>query len=274
MTRHISVVLVTGTSSGFGRAIAQALHGRGYLVYGTARKADGTQNPYGDFRLLSMDVTSDVSVDTAVEAIRSREGRIDAVINNAGNGIAGAIEETSNVEAQAQLETNFFGMHRVCKAVLPIMRAQKSGRIINVSSLAGLVAIPFQGFYSASKFAIEGYTEALRMEVRSFGIKVSMIEPGDFATSFTSNRRMTAASSSASAYQERCARAVAQMAADEGKNIDISPVVRTIIKALESPAPRLRYPVANALQRAVVALRPFMPASLFEYLIADAYKLR
>jgi NAD(P)-dependent dehydrogenase (short-subunit alcohol dehydrogenase family) len=273
MSDRTTVVLVTGATSGFGRAISLALHERGYRVYGTTRQADVAGNPHGQYRLLSMNVNDDESVKSAIGRLLAQEGRLGAVINNAGAGIAGAIEDTDIGEARAQLETNFFGTHRVCRAVLPHMRAQGGGRIINMSSLGGLVAIPFQAFYCASKYAIEAYTEALRMEVRTFGIQVSMVEPGDFATSFTSNRRMTAASTASSPYQQRCTAAVSQMAADESRNTNIAPVVTTVINALESRNPRLRYPVATAVQRILVALKPFIPQSTFEYLLMDNYKI-
>jgi short-subunit dehydrogenase len=201
-------------------------------------------------------------------------GRIDAVINNAGIGIAGAIEDTTAREAQAQFDTNFFGLHRVCRAVLPHLRAQRAGTIINMSSLAGRIPLPFQGFYSASKFAIEAYTEALRMEVRPFGVSVSMIEPGDFATSFTANRRMTNETIPASPYYESAKRAIATMARDEQANRDLSPVIAAVETILQSRRPALRYPRANAVQRTFNALRPFLPQVLAEYLIRDAYGLK
>jgi NAD(P)-dependent dehydrogenase (short-subunit alcohol dehydrogenase family) len=268
-----SVVLVTGASSGFGRAIAGALQARGHRVFGTRRHQSAPVEPIG-FSQLTLDVESDSSVAECVAEVLRQAGRIDALVNNAGMGYAGAIEDTTVEEARRQFETNFFGMHRMCRAVLPQMRAQGSGRIINMSSLAGLVSVPFQAMYSASKFAVEAYTEALRMEARPFGIRVSMVEPGDFATRFTANRRMTAGSAAGSPYAERCAVAVQRMAADESGNTDVGPVVRATIRALEARSPRLRYPAASPMQRLQVALRPWLPQSLFEYLVADYYGVR
>lgn len=264
------VILVTGASSGFGKVLAEALMAQGDAVWGASRRI----SPNVGFHALPMDVTREDSVRSGVAQILSHAGRIDAVINNAGWGIAGAVEDTTDEEAHDQFETNFFGVHRVCRAVIPHMRAAGSGRIINVSSLGGLVSLPFQAFYSASKFAVEGYTEALRMELKAYGIHVSMVEPGDFSTGFTARRRMTAASNASSPYSETATRAIGRMAEDEAKNPDLSPVVRTVMDALNSPSPRLRYPVAGALQRFVVALRPFLPQPLFEYLIMDNYKMR
>jgi len=265
------VALVTGTSSGFGNAIATALHARGYHVYGTTRTPDST--PPTGVKPLTMNVDDAASVAAAVAALIAEAGRVDVLVNNAGFGIAGAIEDTSDQEAHAQLETNLFGTHRVCRAVLPLMRRQGRGRIVNLSSLAGLVSIPYQAFYCASKHAIEAYSEALRMEMKPFGIHVSMIEPGDFATSFTANRRMTGATTPDSAHYQRCTGAVARMQQDERRYTDISPVVETVLRAIDAPNPKLRYPVATPLQRVLVALKPYVPQRLFEYAIMDNYKL-
>jgi NAD(P)-dependent dehydrogenase (short-subunit alcohol dehydrogenase family) len=266
------VVLVTGASSGLGYAIAKALAAKHYRVFGTTRTPRAELA--GGFTTLNLDVTKDESVAACVAQIMRSAGRIDAVINNAGFGIAGAIEDTTPAEAQSQFETNFFGTHRVCRAVLPYLRAQRSGVIINMSSLAGRIPLPFQGFYSATKFAIEAYSEALRMEVRPFGIAVTMIEPGDFATSFTSNRRMTDESVAASPYHEPAKRAVAIMARDEQANRDLSPVIAAVATILESRRPALRYPRANAVQRTFNALRPLLPQALAEGLIRSTYGLK
>lgn len=266
-------VLVTGASSGFGQAIAEALQARGHRVYGTSRSPSPATAP-GGLPLVTMDVDDCASVDAAVAEVLRRAGQIDVLVNNAGLGYAGAIEDTTVGEARAQFETNFFGLHRVCRAVLPHMRERRAGRIVNMSSLGGLVSVPFQAMYCASKFAVEAYTEALRMEARPFGIHVSMIEPGDFATRFTTNRRLTAASTAGSPYAERCQSAVRRMAQDETRNADIGPVVRAALAAVESDRPRLRYPAASALQRTLAALRPVLPQSLFEYLVMGHYGIR
>jgi NAD(P)-dependent dehydrogenase (short-subunit alcohol dehydrogenase family) len=272
-TDEKKVVLVTGVSSGFGQAIAAELQARGHRVFGTTR-SPAVPAPSG-CTSITMDVDHEASVTAGVAEVLRQAGRIDVLVNNAGFGYAGAIEDTTIEEAHSQFETNFFGVHRMCRAVLPRMREQRSGRIVNMSSLGGLVSVPFQAMYCASKFAVEAYTEALRMEVRPFGIQVAMIEPGDFATSFTAKRRLTAAAGSPlSPYAERCATAVRRMGEDEASNPDIAPVVRAVVKAIEAGRPRLRYPAANALQRTLVALRPLLPQRLFEYLIMDNYRIR
>ena len=185
-TENKRVVLVTGASSGIGLACATHLAGRGYRVYGTSRRPGAGQA--GSLAMLAADVTDDGSVEQAVATVLDREGRLDIVVNNAGMGIAGPVENTSIEQAKWQLEVNFFGAFRVCRAALPAMRKQGSGYIVNIGSIGGLIAIPYQAMYSASKFALEGMSEALRMEVRPFGVRVVIIEPGDHKTGITQNR--------------------------------------------------------------------------------------
>jgi NAD(P)-dependent dehydrogenase (short-subunit alcohol dehydrogenase family) len=271
MTGIPRVVLLTGASSGFGRAIAAALAQDGHRVFATMRARDAA--PVPGTTHLALDVTDEASVANCVAEVIRIGGRVDVLVNNAGLGIAGAIEDTTVEEAQAQFDTNLFGLHRMCRAVLPHMRRQGSGHIINMSSLAGQIAIPFQGFYSASKFAIEGYSEALRMEVRRYGVQVSMIEPGDFATAFTANRRMVAAHTPASPYYELCVSAVRRMAHDEQANQNLSPVVDAVRAIVASDRPALRYPRANAVQRVFAALRPYLPQAVTEHLIRSTYGL-
>ena len=207
------VVLITGASSGIGQACARHLARRGYQVFGTSRRPQaGAEEP---FEMIPMDVTDEDSVRQGVATVLARAGRLDAVVNNAGFGFGGAVEDTSIDEAQELFETNFFGTLRVCRAVLPHMRERRAGTIVNVSSLAGLIAQPFVGMYCATKFAIEGVTEALRMEVRPFGIHVVMIEPGDTRTGFTANRRPTQASQAASPYADSMQRVLAVIERDE-----------------------------------------------------------
>jgi NAD(P)-dependent dehydrogenase (short-subunit alcohol dehydrogenase family) len=271
MSATSRVVLVTGASSGFGRAIATALAHDGHRVFATSRTLGGTAVPGTTH--LTLDVTNEVSAASCVEEVMRISGRVDVLVNNAGLGVAGAIEDTTVEEARAQFDTNLFGLHRMCRAVLPHMRRQGGGHIINMSSLAGQIAIPFQGFYSASKFAIEGYSEALRMEVRPYGVRVCMIEPGDFATSFTVNRRMTAAHTPESPYYQRCESAVRRMAHDEQANKDLTPVIDAVRAIFATDRPALRYPRANAVQRLFASLRPYLPQAVTEYLIRSTYGL-
>ncbi|MBN1427525.1 MAG: SDR family NAD(P)-dependent oxidoreductase [Anaerolineae bacterium] len=268
---YIPAVLITGASSGIGRACANYLHQRGYCVYGTSRNP--ASYPGTPFELIAMDVTDESSVQQAVATIMESAGSIDVVVNNAGSGIVGAIEETSIEEAQSQMETNFFGVLRVCRAVLPIMRQQQSGLIINVSSIGGVVGIPFQGLYSASKFAIEGLTEALRMEVRPFGIRVAMIEPGDFRTGFTANRRPTHESTQSTVYTERCAKALAVMEADEQNGLPPEKVARLIERIIRARNPRLRWVAGPFFEQMLPLIKRFAPSSVVEWGIRKYYQV-
>ena len=174
--------------SGFGKITAQMLSEQGHIVYGTSRKPSEDMN---QVKMLVVDVTNSFSVCQAVERILLEQGRIDVLINNAGIGIGGALELATEEEVNIQMNTNFFGVVNTCKAVLSSMRKARKGKIINISSIGGVMGIPYQGFYSASKFAVEGYSEALALEVHPFHIKVCVVEPGDFNTGFTDNRNIS-----------------------------------------------------------------------------------
>jgi NAD(P)-dependent dehydrogenase (short-subunit alcohol dehydrogenase family) len=273
------VILISGTSSGFGKACAEHLCARGYRVFGTSRTdAPASQGAAaaggpGALDRLQMNVNDDASAKQAVETVLARAGRIDVVVNNSGIGIAGAVEDTTIEEARAQFETNFFGVLRVCRAVLPAMRAQGSGTIINISSIGGLVGIPFQALYSASKFAVEGLSEALRLEVRPFGIRVVLVEPGDARTRFTARRVRTAASLSNPGYREACERAVAIMEADERNGMAPERVALLVEKIIRARSPRLRYVVAPAPEAIAFGLRRFVPAGVFEWGLRRYYRL-
>src|SRR5438067_9288448 len=181
------VALVTGASSGIGQATAELLAAHGFTVFGTSRTPrEGTRS----YTWLPLDVRSDDSVQTAVQSLLAQAGRIDLLVNNAGYVQFGAIEESSVADAQAQLDTNLFGVIRMLKAVLPVMRQQGSGRIINISSIVGHVAAPYGGLYATSKFALEGLSEALSEEVCPFGVTVSIIKPGFANTPIVSQTRM------------------------------------------------------------------------------------
>ena len=269
------IVLITGTSSGFGKAASQHLVSKQYRVYGTSRRATfpaaGEAATYPV--MIPMDVRDDTSVQTAVDFILEREGRIDVAVNNAGLGVSGAIEDTTLDEAQVQMETNFFGIHRVCRAVLPTMRQQRSGLIINIGSIAGRVAIPFQSFYSASKSAVASLTEALRMEVRPFGVDVVLIEPGDFRTDFTANRVTVRQGHSGSVYSERCSKAVSVMEKDERGGADPQELAGLLDRIIASASPRPRYVIGAFSEKLIVRLKPVLPARVFERIIMTYYKI-
>ena len=214
-----------------------------------------------------MDVTDDDSVRRGVAAVLDRAGQIDAVLNNAGTAVLGSVEDTSIDEARAQLDTNFFGALRVCRAVVPAMRAQGSGYIVNVSSLAGIIGLPFSGLYSASKFALEGMTESLRLETRRFGIRVVLIEPGDFRSNLAATRRTAEAAARNVAYRDAFARSKAQQDKDEAGAPTPEPVARLVERILTTPSPRLRYTVGMVSQRAVSPLKRWLPQRLFESML-------
>jgi NAD(P)-dependent dehydrogenase (short-subunit alcohol dehydrogenase family) len=261
------VVLVTGASSGIGRACAELLAARGYRVYGASRRPAAAPL----VESIAMDVTDDASVRDAVAGVIAREGRIDIVVNNAGIGIAGAVEDTSVEEAREQFEVNFFGALRVCRAVLPMLRKQRASYIVNIGSIGGLIAIPYQGLYSASKFALEGLTESLRLEVRQFGVHVVLIEPGDHRTGFTDNRRRTADSKSNPAYSARFHRAVEHMEADERSGPEPEAVARLLLRIVKKARPRLRYTAGPTPQRAAVWLKRLTPYAVVEKLMDFYY---
>ncbi len=263
MSTSSRTVLITGASSGIGRACGRHLASRGWRVFGTSRShredADGVE-------MVRMDVDDETSVRQAVEDVHQRAGHIDAVINNAGIAWAGSVEDTTIEEAKAQLETNFFGVLRVCRAVLPIMRNQGSGYIVNISSLAGTFGLPFSGLYSASKFALEGVSESLRFETLRMGIHVVLIEPGDFRTQITESRRIAAAAETNDAYRDAFEYFKNKQEQDEAGAPTPEPIALLAERILNHPRPKLRYPVGMVSQKIVVPLRRILPQRAFEWL--------
>jgi NAD(P)-dependent dehydrogenase (short-subunit alcohol dehydrogenase family) len=235
------VILITGASSGLGKATALLLSDKGYRVFGTTRNPAGAA---ANYEMLQLEVRSDESVAECIDRIMKASGRIDVVINNAGYELAGAIEETSITEAKAQFETNFFGAARIVKAVLPVMRRQHAGHIVNISSLAGLLGVPFHGFYSASKFALEGYSESLSHEVSGFNIRVSLIEAGFLKTNLAKSSQ--AAGQEIEAYSQLRRGASQYFAEAVAKGDDPAKVADLILSIIESNPVRLRYRIGRA----------------------------
>ncbi len=256
------VVLITGASSGIGRLCAERLHGKNWRVFGASRSA-GSKDETFPYETLRMNVDEDASVSAGIESLLARAGRLDAVVNCAGSGLAGALEETSIEEAKALFETNFFGVLRVCRAALPIMRGQRAGRIVNIGSVAGVVSLPFEGIYSATKFALEALSETLRMEAKPFGVHVSLIQPGDFRTGFTSARKRTEKSGDASAYAGRFEKIIHQTSAREQSSPTPEKIALLLERVLSHPAPRLRYRAGPG--SFAVPLKKFLPEPLFEW---------
>ena len=253
------VVLVTGASSGIGAACADRLHATGWTVVGASRR--GTSG--GTWRPATVDVDDDASVTACVDEVLAEHGRLDAVVAAAGWGLAGAAERTPIADARAQFETNFWGAVRTVDAVLPTMRAQGSGRIVLMSSIGGQIAIPFQAFYSASKFALEGYGEALAYEVAPFGVQVTLVQPGNFATGFTA-ARSTVASAPDDPYASAATNAIAQMARDEAGGAPPDAVAAAVTKVLAAARPARRVSVGPAGERAGLVAKRLLPHRLFE----------
>src|SRR5215831_7321007 len=255
------VVLITGASSGVGQSTAGLLSHNGYNVFGTSRNpaaAVGIPN----VKMLPLDVTSDDSVAACVKDVANDTGRIDVLVNNAAYELAGALEEISIEEAKAQFETNFFGVVRMVKAVLPAMRQHKQGRIINISSLSGVSSIPFMGIYSASKFALEGYTQALRLEVSPFNIHVSLVEPGFLKTPMMNKRQVsTAQLKEYDPWRQRAFKAIRD---HEETAPGPELVAQTILGIIASKKPRLRYVIGTQAKLAT-RLQRFLPEGAYEW---------
>jgi len=269
---NVRVVLVTGASSGIGQATARHLAARGWRVFGTSRRSAAvaeSREPNG-VDMLAMNVDDDGSVADAFGAIMEKTGRLDAVVNNAGWALMGPIEDTSMAEARAQMETNFFGVLRVCRAALPIMRTQQAGALVNISSLAGIFGMPFSGIYCAGKFAVEGLSESLRWETRPFGIRVVLIEPGDTRSQLPANRRTAAPLRHASAYEQMFARFQAKQAQDEAKAPGPEPVAALVERVLNDPRPAMRYTIGMPDQRMVGPLKRWLPYAWFERMVGGA----
>lgn len=263
------VVLITGASSGFGQTTANYLANKGYIVYGTSRKVVADSN----INMIKMDVCQPESITAGIKHILEKEGRIDVLINNAGMGIGGSIELATSEEISLQMNTNFMGMANMCKEVLPIFRKQRSGKIINISSIGGIMGLPYQGFYSASKFAIEGYSEALAAEVKGFGIKVVLVEPGDFSTNFTANRKKSILTLENEDYTISYQKSLKIIENEENNGLKPISLAKRIDKIIKSKNPRFRYIVANFEQKLSVLLKRIVPGNMFIYILRSYYKV-
>jgi NAD(P)-dependent dehydrogenase (short-subunit alcohol dehydrogenase family) len=253
------VAIVTGASSGIGRATVARLAEQGFQVFGTSRKRTAAATVAGG-SLLELDIKDDASVRAAIDHVQGQAGRIDVLVNNAGHALSGAVEETSDTEFRDIFETNAFGTARMMRAVLPIMRAQQSGRIVNLGSILGLLPAPLFAFYSASKHAIEGLSESLDHEVRPFGIRIVLIEPNYTRTDLTHNSKVAAMALPAYATMRRLA---VKAFADNTANGDAPQLVAdAIVRAATTPKPRLRYAVGQA--RTLALLRRLAPAAFLD----------
>lgn len=264
-------ILITGASSGIGRAAAELFADAGYMVWAGSRHCEESveqrQNG-GEIRSIQMDVCNEESSRQAVERAVA-EGGLGIVLNCAGMGIAGPAEDTFEEAVRAQFEVNYFGTLRVNRLVLPYFRAQGKGLVLVMSSVAGRVPIPYQSHYSSSKYALDAYVEALRMETRPFGIRAALIEPGDTKTGFTAARRM--AMPADSPYRQTCEGAIARMAHDEETGVPAMKPALAAFRLTEKENPPVRVTV-GAMYKGVMALRKIIPARAFERILAAMYQ--
>ena len=262
------IIIITGASSGFGKATAAMLAAKGHKVYGLCRR----EMADGDIKYRQCDVRDRSQTAAVVESIVKEEGRVDVLVNNAGMGIGGALELATAEEIDLQMGTNFMGCVNMCQAVLPHMRQARQGKIINLSSIGGLMGLPYQGFYSASKFAIEGFTEALAAEVTRFGIRVCMVEPGDFATGFTGSRKNSQASLDDPDYGPVFKSSLAIIEKEENGGLQPEVLARRIVKLVEMKKPPLRNVVANLEQWLSTVIKHILSGNQMVGILRDYYK--
>ena len=269
-----NIVLLTGGSAGIGSATAQYLMRQGYTVYAASRRgSENIEDPFSGGRIIGLcaDVTIPESLENAVSRILEEQGELSAVICNAGNGISGAIEDTSLEEARYQMETNFFGVLNTIKACLPIFREQKYGKIIAISSVAAVAPIPFQGFYSASKSAIMLLMQSLSMEMKPYNVKCTCILPGDVKTDFTASRKYTEASGlPSSEYTEAMKAAVQTMEKDEQNGMKPIVIAKAIAKVLKKENPR-PVVVPHITYKLLYLLIKLVPTRLKIWVISKMY---
>jgi NAD(P)-dependent dehydrogenase (short-subunit alcohol dehydrogenase family) len=276
-----NIALVTGASSGIGLETSLLLARNGFYTYATTRKSESDSNPVTNaakkenisLKTIQLDVDNDISVRNCVDTILSEKGRIDVVVNNAGYALGGALEETSIEEARKQFETNFFGAVRVMQATIPTMRKQRRGRIVNITSMGGRIAIPLDPFYHGSKFALEGLSESIQYELEPLGIKIILIEPGAVRTNFWRNikfaNRAHSPSSQYSQLESKMSTAFEKM---EENAIHPSEVAKVILKAVTSDDPQLRYTVGTDAAR-IMESRKSMSDKEFGNLIKQTFMI-
>ena len=264
------VVLITGGSSGIGKSIGEFLQHKGFAVYGTSRNPDKVVHSI--FPLVALDVRDAKSIQLAVAKIIQETGRLDIVINNAGVGIAGPLEEIPMEEIKNNFETNFFGPIEVMKAVLPQMRSQQSGLIINITSIAGYMGLPYRSVYSASKGALELVTEALRMEVKPFGIQITNVAPGDFATNIAAGR-FHAPVTKGSAYEKVYGDVLTTMDQHVDSGSNPNEMAEAVYRIIQEINPRIHYKVGAFMQKFSIVLKRILPDKVYEKMLMNHYNL-
>ncbi|MEO7978735.1 SDR family oxidoreductase [Flavobacterium sp.] len=264
------VVLITGGSSGIGKSIGEFLHKKGFVVYGTSRNPEKVVSSI--FPLLTLDVRNAESIQLAIAKIIEISGRLDVVINNAGVGITGPLEEIPMEEIKNNFETNFFGPIEVMKAVLPQMRQQKSGLIINITSIAAYMGLPYRSVYSASKGALQLITEALRMEVKQFGIQITNVAPGDFATNIASGRFHSPVIKG-SAYEKIYGETLATMNEHVDAGSNPNEMAEAVYRIMLEKSPRVHYKIGLFMQKFSIVLKRALPDRMYEKMLMNHYKL-
>nr|WP_317632456.1 SDR family oxidoreductase [uncultured Flavobacterium sp.] len=264
------VVLITGGSSGIGKSIGEYLQNQGHVVYGTSRKPENVVG--SKIKLVALDVRNAVSISNCIAEVIEKEGRLDVLINNAGVGITGPLEEIPMQEIKNNFETNLFGPIETMRAVLPQMRKQGAGLIINVTSIAGYMGLPFRSVYSSSKGALELITESLRMEVKNFGIEVTNVAPGDFATDIAS-RRFHAPVIKGSAYEKVYGQQLATIDAHVDGGSDPIEMAKGIAQIIANGKPKVHYKIGAFMQKFSIVLKRILPDKMYEKMLMNHYKL-
>lgn len=264
------VILITGGSSGIGKAVGEYLQEKEYIVYGTSRNPEQVSG--SKFKLVALDVRDNASIQQCIQNVITEAGRIDVLINNAGVGITGPLEEIPLTEIKNNFDTNLFGPIGMMQAVLPHMRAQRQGLIINVTSIAGYMGLPFRSIYSASKGALELITESLRMETKAFGVNITNVAPGDFATDIAS-RRFHAPVIQGSAYQEVYQQQLDMVNAHVAGGSNPIQMAEAIYKIIQTPQPKIHYKVGAFMQKFSIVLKRILPDTVYEKMLMNHYKL-
>ena len=266
------VVLITGGSSGIGKAVGTYLSEKGLKVYGTSRYPEKHAGNTS-FELLQLDVTDENSIAKAISEVIQREQRLDVLLNNAGVGITGPMEETPLAEVKKAFDTNYYGALQLIEAVLPQMRKQQSGHIINITSIAGYMGLPYRGIYSATKAALEITTEAYRMEVKQFGIRMSNVAPGDFATNIAAGRYHAPVLEN-SPYQKAYGDTLKMMDAHVDGGEDPIQMAKAIYSIVQNPNPKIHYKVGAFMQKFSIVLKRILPDKVYERMLMNHYKLK
>lgn len=269
------VALITGASSGMGKSTAHELFNQGYIVYGAARRTEEMNDLKAKgMGVVSLDLTHDASIVEAVNTILKKEGRIDILVNNAGYGSYGAVEDVPLDEARRQFEVNLFGMARLTQLILPAMRTQKSGRIVNISSMGGKIYTPLGAWYHATKHAVEGYSDCLRLELKEFGIDVVVVEPGIIKTEWgkiaAENLKKTSGKGAYATFANKITENTIRIY-NGRQNTDVNVLGKTIAKAATDKSPKTRY-VKGFGAKPAMAVRKWFGDKVYDYVIMSQVK--